>query len=50
MKFDPNIKTAMDKQQPPPPGEEFRVAIVGAGRIMFGTDEGPWNHTFRIEQ
>lgn len=39
----------MDKQKPPAPGEPFRVAIVGAGNINFGSDEGPWNHTFRLE-
>ncbi|WFD01431.1 hypothetical protein MOBT1_000094 [Malassezia obtusa] len=39
----------MDKQKPPAPGEDFRVAIVGAGNINFGSDEGPWNHSFRLE-
>ena len=48
--FDPNAVTAMDKQKPPAPGEDFRVAIVGAGNINFGSDEGPWNHSFRLEQ
>ena len=48
--FDPNAVTAMDKQEPPAPGEDFRVAIVGAGNINFGSDEGPWNHSFRLEQ
>lgn len=23
--------------------------MVGAGNIMFGSDEGPWNHSFRLE-
>lgn len=23
--------------------------MVGAGNIMFGSDEGPWNHSFRFE-
>jgi len=27
----------------------FNVVFVGAGNIMFGSDEGPWNHSFRIE-
>ena len=47
--FDPHAKTAMDKQEPPAPGADFRVVIVGAGNINFGSDEGPWNHTFRLE-
>ncbi|WFD26270.1 hypothetical protein MNAN1_001247 [Malassezia nana] len=47
--FDPTIKTAMDKQTPPEPGSDFRVVIVGAGNINFGSDEGPWNHSFRLE-
>ncbi|WFD32284.1 hypothetical protein MSPP1_003329 [Malassezia sp. CBS 17886] len=28
--FDPSVATAMHKQEPPPPGEDFRIAIVGA--------------------
>ncbi|WFC98935.1 hypothetical protein MYAM1_001668 [Malassezia yamatoensis] len=48
--FDPEAVTAMDKQAPPSPGRDFRVAIVGAGNINFGSDEGPWNHSFRLEQ
>ena len=28
--FDPHAQTAMDKQQPPAPGEDFNVVIVGA--------------------
>ena len=47
--FDLNRDTAMYKQKPPAPGEDFRVLIVGAGNIMFGSDEGPWNHSFRLE-
>lgn len=27
-----------------------RVLIVGAGNINFGSDEGPWNHSQRIER
>lgn len=45
-----NIPTAMYKQEPPAPGADFRLAIVGAGNINFGSDEGPWNHSFRLEQ
>ena len=29
---------------------QFRVAFVGAGQINFGTDEGPWNHSARLER
>lgn len=29
-KFDLHVPTAMDKQEPPPPGDDFRVVIVGA--------------------
>lgn len=39
----------MDKQTPPEPGSDFNVVIVGAGNINFGSDEGPWNHSFRLE-
>lgn len=48
--FDPDAVTAMDKQTPPAPGKDFNVVIVGAGNINFGSDEGPWNHSFRLEQ
>ncbi|PWN39368.1 hypothetical protein IE81DRAFT_338475 [Ceraceosorus guamensis] len=47
--FDPHAVTAMDKQTPPKPGDDFNVVIVGAGNINFGSDEGPWNHSFRLE-
>lgn len=33
----------------PEPGEDFNVCIIGAGGINFGTVEGPWNHSFRLE-
>jgi predicted dehydrogenase len=29
--------------------DDFNVVFVGAGNIMFGSDEGPWNHSFRFE-
>lgn len=45
-----HVETAMYKQEPPKPGEDFLLAIVGAGNINFGSDEGPWNHSFRLEQ
>lgn len=47
--FDPHAKMSMDKQSPPEPGSDFRVVIVGAGNINFGSEEGPWNHSFRLE-
>lgn len=47
--FDPHAVTAMDKQVPPEPGSDFNVVIIGAGNINFGSDEGPWNHSFRLE-
>ncbi|BEI83610.1 hypothetical protein CcaverHIS002_0402140 [Cutaneotrichosporon cavernicola] len=39
----------MDTASPPPPGDDFPVAMIGAGNIMFGSKAGPWNHSFRIE-
>ncbi|KAJ8508208.1 hypothetical protein ONZ45_g9489 [Pleurotus djamor] len=30
-------------------GDEFKILFIGAGNIMFGSDEGPWNHSFRLE-
>lgn len=47
--FDPHAPTAMDKMEPPKPGADFNVVIIGAGNINFGSDEGPWNHSFRLE-
>jgi predicted dehydrogenase len=29
--------------------DDFNVVFVGAGNIMFGSEEGPWNHSFRFE-
>lgn len=34
--------TAMNSQPPPEPGADFNVVMIGAGNIMFGSDEGPW--------
>ncbi|PWZ00909.1 hypothetical protein BCV70DRAFT_199278 [Testicularia cyperi] len=28
---------------------QFNVIVVGAGEINFGSPEGPWNHTARLE-
>ncbi|GFZ45624.1 Uncharacterized protein JCM24511_03352, partial [Saitozyma sp. JCM 24511] len=39
----------MDTAPPPEPGADFNVVMIGAGNIMFGSDEGPWNHSFRFE-
>lgn len=39
----------MDTHPAPEPGADFDVVMVGAGNIMFGSDEGPWNHSFRFE-
>ncbi|BFZ59386.1 hypothetical protein YB2330_000395 [Saitoella coloradoensis] len=39
----------MDHAPPPAPGPDFKVAIIGAGGINFGSAEGPWNHSFRLE-
>lgn len=46
----PTRQMSMSRAEPPAPGPTFRVAIVGAGGINFGTDEGPWNHSFRLEK
>ncbi|WVQ69961.1 uncharacterized protein L199_008185 [Kwoniella botswanensis] len=40
---------AMFSHPPPEPGADFNVVMIGAGNIMFGSDEGPWNHSFRFE-
>jgi len=34
----------------PTPGGDFNVVFIGAGNIMFGSDEGPWNHSIRFER
>ena len=47
--FDPGKSTAMYHQEPPAPGDDFRVVMVSAGNINFGSEEGPWNHSFRLE-
>lgn len=46
---DLHAPTSMDKMEPPKPGADFNVVIIGAGNINFGSDEGPWNHSFRLE-
>ncbi|WWC65535.1 uncharacterized protein I303_108153 [Kwoniella dejecticola CBS 10117] len=34
----------------PEAGPDVKVLVIGAGNINFGSDEGPWNHSQRIEQ
>ncbi|ORX35106.1 putative oxidoreductase C terminal-domain-containing protein [Kockovaella imperatae] len=34
----------------PKPGTDMRVLYIGAGNINFGSEEGPWNHSQRLEQ
>ncbi|KAF8311266.1 hypothetical protein DL93DRAFT_1490924 [Clavulina sp. PMI_390] len=28
----------------------FNIAFVGAGNVIFGSNEGPWNHSLRLER
>jgi predicted dehydrogenase len=39
----------MDKTSHVGGSDDFNVVFIGAGNIMFGSDEGPWNHSFRFE-
>lgn len=39
----------MTMSQAPKPGGQFNLVFVGAGHINFGSDEGPWDHSFRLE-
>ncbi|GAA93880.1 hypothetical protein E5Q_00526 [Mixia osmundae IAM 14324] len=39
----------MHQAAPPRQGDDFNILLFGAGAINFGTVEGPWNHSFRIE-
>jgi len=42
----------MDRLKLTPASNEdapFNIIMIGAGNIMFGSDEGPWNHSFRFE-
>ncbi|KZS90060.1 hypothetical protein SISNIDRAFT_444355 [Sistotremastrum niveocremeum HHB9708] len=32
------------------PGGDFNVLFIGAGNVVFGTTEGPWNHSLRFER
>ncbi|GAA5978168.1 hypothetical protein JCM10908_004256 [Rhodotorula pacifica] len=33
----------------PEAGAPFNLIFIGAGNINFGSDEGPWDHSFRLE-
>ncbi|KAH9842570.1 putative oxidoreductase C terminal-domain-containing protein [Rhodofomes roseus] len=47
--IDPSRLVPMDKTSHLAGPDDFNVLFVGAGNIMFGSDEGPWNHSFRFE-
>ncbi|GAA5826114.1 hypothetical protein JCM5353_008388 [Sporobolomyces roseus] len=39
----------MTMSKPAAPGQQFNLVFIGAGNINFGSDEGPWDHSFRLE-
>ncbi|KAF8350761.1 putative oxidoreductase C terminal-domain-containing protein [Amanita rubescens] len=47
--IDPWRLVPMDKVSHVGGSDNFNVVFIGAGNIMFGSDEGPWNHSFRFE-
>ncbi|TFY80995.1 hypothetical protein EWM64_g3014 [Hericium alpestre] len=47
--IDPSRLIPMDKATHLGGHQDFNVVFVGAGNIMFGSEEGPWNHSFRLE-
>ncbi|KAG7098214.1 hypothetical protein E1B28_000182 [Marasmius oreades] len=47
--IDPCRLVPMDKTMHIGGSDEFNVLFIGAGNIMFGSPEGPWNHSFRLE-
>ncbi|KAF8559813.1 hypothetical protein OG21DRAFT_1503035 [Imleria badia] len=47
--IDPSRLVPMDKTTHVGGTDDFNVVFVGAGNIMFGSEEGPWNHSFRFE-
>ncbi|KAF8894521.1 putative oxidoreductase C terminal-domain-containing protein [Infundibulicybe gibba] len=47
--IDPWRLIPMDKVSHVGGSDDFNVVFIGAGNIMFGSDEGPWNHSFRFE-
>ncbi|KAF9532910.1 putative oxidoreductase C terminal-domain-containing protein [Crepidotus variabilis] len=47
--IDPSRLVPMDRTSHIGGSDDFNVVFVGAGNIMFGSPEGPWNHSFRLE-
>ncbi|KAI8998604.1 putative oxidoreductase C terminal-domain-containing protein [Trametes punicea] len=47
--IDPSKLVPMDRASQVSGTGDFNVLFIGAGNIMFGSDEGPWNHSFRLE-
>ncbi|KAM5532056.1 hypothetical protein V8D89_014307 [Ganoderma adspersum] len=47
--IDPSRLIPIDKATHIGGTSDFNVVFIGAGNIMFGSDEGPWNHSFRFE-
>lgn len=47
--IDPSRLVRMDRVAHVGGSDDFNVVFIGAGNIMFGSDEGPWNHSFRFE-
>ncbi|KAJ6550193.1 putative oxidoreductase C terminal-domain-containing protein [Mycena capillaripes] len=47
--IDPWRLIPMDKAIHISGSDDFNVLFIGAGNVMFGSDEGPWNHSFRFE-
>jgi len=47
--IDPARLIPMDRASHVGGSDDFNVVFIGAGNIMFGSDEGPWNHSFRLE-
>ncbi|KAJ3505557.1 hypothetical protein NLJ89_g7352 [Agrocybe chaxingu] len=47
--IDPSRLMPMDRVHQVGGSDDFNVVFIGAGNIMFGSDEGPWNHSFRFE-
>ncbi|KAJ8078615.1 hypothetical protein PM082_012898 [Marasmius tenuissimus] len=47
--IDPFRLVPMDKTMHIGGADDFNVLYIGAGNIMFGSPEGPWNHSFRLE-
>ncbi|KAK9807571.1 hypothetical protein WJX72_003082 [[Myrmecia] bisecta] len=41
--------SGQQRQAAPQSAKDVKVAFVGAGGINFGTPEGPWNHSARLQ-